>query len=164
LPPSAPSHAHLYDAYHAPYGTFPAVAPSPLGYAPLAPLCYPPTAAYYQATSTVPVLPQTPQTLRDAYSAPVHPHSDGALSPRKRTRVNFGESKGRSGESSVGRSDRSSSPLGDFLTTVLEDVGMGQQDRKGGPCSLAVGSFISALRCEGPAVDMDFTSKAVENC
>jgi len=41
---------------------------------------------------------------------------------------------------------------------------MGQQDRKGGPCSLAVGSVISALRCAGPAVDMDITSKAVNNC
>ena len=50
------------------------------------------------------------------------------------------------------------------MKTVLEDVGMGQQDRKGGPCSLAVGSIISALRCAGPAVDMDVTSKAVDNC
>ena len=57
LPPSAPPHAHPYDADHARYGAFPAVAPSPLGYAPLAPPCYPPTAAYCQATPTVPVLP-----------------------------------------------------------------------------------------------------------
>jgi len=107
LPPSAPAHAHPYDAYHAPYGAFPAVAPSPLGYPALAPPCYPPTAAYCQATPTVPVSPQTPQIPRDAYPAPVHPHSDGALPPRKRTRINFGESQGRAGETSVGRSDRS---------------------------------------------------------
>jgi len=130
------------------------VAPSPLGYAPLAPPCYPSTAAYCQGTPTVPVLPQTPQTFLDAYPARVHPHSDGALPPSKRPRVIFGES---------GRSDRSSSPPIDVLTTVLEHVGMGQRDRKGGPCSLAVGGVISALRCAGPAVDMDVTSKAVDN-
>ena len=155
FPPSAPPHCHPYDAYHARYGSFPAVAPSPLGYAPHAPPCYPPTAAYCQATPTAPVLTQTPQTLLDAYPEPVQPHSDGALPSRKRTRVNFSES---------GRSDRSSSPPIEILTTVLQDVGMGQQDRKGCPCSLAVGSLISALRCAGPALDMDVTSKGVDNC
>jgi len=155
LPPSASAHAHPYDAYHAPYGAFPAVASSPLGYAPLASPCYPPTAAYSQATRTVPVLPQAPKTLLNAYPAPVHPHSDGSLPPGKRTRANVGE---------LGRSYRSSGPPIDFLTTVLEDVSMGKHDCKGGPCSLAVGNVISALRCAGPSVDMDVTSKAVDNC
>ena len=47
---------------------------------------------------------------------------------------------------------------------MLEDVGKGQKDRKGDPCSLSVGSVISALRCGVSAVDMAVTCKAVDNC
>ena len=135
-----------------------------MGYTPVGPPCYPVAPSYYHPTPAAPASRLPRMAIHAAYPAAHQPQTAVTLPRREPTRPGLKEPQECGDESPVEERECSSSPPIDLLATVLLDVGEGQIERKGGPCTLAVGSVISALRLVAPSVDLDAVATAAEGC
>jgi len=117
-----------------------------MGYTPVEPPCYTVAPSHNHPTPAAPASRLPRMAIHAAYPAAHQPQTAVTLPRREPTRPGLKEPQGCGDESPVEERERSSSPPIDVLATVLLDVGERQTERKGGPCTLAVGSVISALR------------------
>jgi len=167
-PPVPPGCLQQYDGYHDPYGFYSAATPSlvlpPMGYTPVPPPCYPVAPCYYHPTPAAPASRLPRLAIHAAYLAAHQPQTAITFPRREPTSPVLEEPQECGSESPVEERERSFSPPIDLLATVMMDVGDGQMERKGGPCTFAVGSFISELQLVAPSVDLDAVVKAAEGC
>jgi len=135
-----------------------------MGYTPVGPPCYPVAPSYYHPTAAAPASRLPRMAIHAGFPAAHQPQTAVTLPRREPTRPGLKEPQECGDESPVEEREHSSSPPIDLLATVLLGVGQGHIERKGGPCTLVVGSVISALRLVAPSVDLDAVAKAAEGC